>query len=623
VLSRARKKGVEEMRRFVRGLNLGLSIAVFVVLALHAGPAAFAKVWMRGEPGMPEVLWKNGKRVLKVYVPPGESQQFKDAVDAARGMWNNANTGWTFESTTDPAQADITAHTGNLPQPPNPPPNLGESQEMEEVQFPNFTTGFDVTMDKNGGDKGWGGDGDPNTYNLKTAVAHELGHCIGLDHTTGAADVMNPGIDSAADDKVLTDQDKKEARLSNEVTREAWWWHWTVSMPGWCGSDGGMYEIAATNTESSEPMRLETAVMVEFEALDPSSLFGVVNGWDPQFIHLTMRAYPGADEMEGFMLNILYPDRGWVSYFGTILVTPMPYSGLPPHAVAPDLVVEKAGLPVMIDASGSYHEDPAGVLFYHWQVYRPAGTVFTHTCGYPPYGTFWLPSGDNSVELMVEDQWGNRDFDYTQVHVLARSSPPQTFGVGWNYFSIPLPAQDPTPDAVLGLSCSGILWRWDVYLKTTLVYHPPFTSFDLNQGEGYLLRLTLPIDVSYESDALYWLWEKRLGKQGWAWVGFPAVDELALGYPYFMDLVKVQYPLQSGNVRSAAEDRASGSPWLSWSWSYWDPELQAFKTFTPFLPFGDNVCRPWLGYLAYVNIGTATGPSDPDQVTLCCGLSPI
>jgi hypothetical protein len=605
------------MRGFEHYLRSTLRI-VFALLVVGAiASSSAAKVWMHGEPGMPEVLWKNGKRVLKVYVPPGESQAFKDAVDGARGMWNDANTGWTFEPTSDPKQADITVHTGSLPQPANPPPNLGQSQEKEEAQFPNFTTGFDVTMDTNGGDKGWGGEGDPNTYNLKTAIAHELGHCIGLDDTTNAADVMCGTLDSAADDKALSDQDRKEAQLSDEMTREAWWWHYSVCMPGWCGSDGGMYQVMATNTESSEPMHLDEALAIEFEPADPSCLFGEVLGWGGDFVFLMLQAMPHSDEMEGFTLNILYPGRGWVSYFGTILVTPIPDSGLLPHAVAPSLLVEKAGIPVMIDASGSYHDDPAGTLCYHWRVFRPDGTVFTYTCGYPPYATFWLPSGSNSVELMVQDQWGNTDFAYTQVDVQPRACPPDLFDAGWNYFSIPLPAQDPKPDTVLGINCRGIIWRWDVYLKAKEAYNPPFVSFDLYQGDAYQLLLTDPIAFTYESDALYWLWEKKLGRQGWAWVGFPAVDEFALGGDDFMNTVAVQYPLYSGNVRRAAEDRLSPDPWISWGWPYWDPHIQAFRTFTPYSPFGDSICRPWLGYYVYANIGTAMTPDDPDQVTLC------
>jgi hypothetical protein len=103
-----------------------------------------------------------------------------------------------------------------------------------------------------------------------------------------------------------------------------------------------------------------------------------------------------------------------------------------------------------------------------------------------------------------------------------------------------------------------------------------------------------------------------LGRQGWTWVGMPGLD--SLGYPDFMDSVRVQYPA-GGDIRTASEDRASGSPWVNWSWAFWDTYLQAAKTFAPYLAFGNNTCHPWIGYRIWVNAGLT--PQDPnDRVTL-------
>jgi hypothetical protein len=82
-----------------------------------------------------------------------------------------------------------------------------------------------------------------------------------------------------------------------------------------------------------------------------------------------------------------------------------------------------------------------------------------------------------------------------------------------------------------------------------------------------------------------------------------------------MDDVTVQYPVGGAN-RTAAQDRASGSPWVNWGWAFLDTYLQSPKTFTPYSAFGNNTAYPWIGYRAYVNVGTASSESGTDQVKL-------
>ena len=102
---------------------------------------------------------------------------------------------------------------------------------------------------------------------------------------------------------------------------------------------------------------------------------------------------------------------------------------------------------------------------------------------------------------------------------------------------------------------------------------------------------------------------------GWVWLSMPGVNEL--GHPDFMSAVTVVYPSdETGEVRTAHDDRLSGSPWVVWGWPFWDTTLQTARTLTPYAPFGDSVCRPWIGYRAWVNVGTAMDGDDPDQVTL-------
>jgi hypothetical protein len=192
----------------------------------------------------------------------------------------------------------------------------------------------------------------------------------------------------------------------------------------------------------------------------------------------------------------------------------------------------------------------------------------------------------------------------------------------WVWFSIPL---DPTdccgqgncydPETLLGFTCGGRLWYWDKYSKTSQVYKPPFLSWDLAVGNGYLLYLEADVEnpgyagVIPDSD-----FQVKLGRQGWTWVGMPGLVEL--GHPDFMDAVEVEYPV-GGAIRTAGEDYgAAPNNWVSWGWSFWDTWSQAPRAFTPYAVFGCNTCYPWIGYRVWVNVGTAMSPDDPDQVTL-------
>lgn len=200
---------------------------------------------------------------------------------------------------------------------------------------------------------------------------------------------------------------------------------------------------------------------------------------------------------------------------------------------------------------------------------------------------------------------------------------PQAGFPGWVWFSIPLDPSDCCDDAncydpetLLGFTCGGRLWYWDRYAKTSQVYKPPFLRWDLAVGDSYLLYLNAGVqNPSYWGKHPTRGIEVMLGKQGWTWMGKPG--SRSLGYPDFMPTVKVMYPSdETGEVRTAAEDRGSDQPWLQWGWSFLDTYLQAPKTMTPYAPFGYNTCFPWLGYRTWVNVGSAVDENDPDQVTL-------
>jgi hypothetical protein len=203
----------------------------------------------------------------------------------------------------------------------------------------------------------------------------------------------------------------------------------------------------------------------------------------------------------------------------------------------------------------------------------------------------------------------------------AQFGAPQGGFPGWVWFSIPLDPGDCCggdncydPVTLLGFDCGGSLWYWDKYLKATQVYNPPFLQWDLAVGDSYLLRLESAVaNPGYMGIDPGSGTQFKLGRQGWTWVGKP--QDTSLGYPDFMDAVHVQYPI-GGETRTATQDRASGSPWVNWGWSFWDTYAQAPKTLTPYASFGNNTAYPWIGYRAYINVGTAMNESDTDQPLL-------
>lgn len=190
-------------------------------------------------------------------------------------------------------------------------------------------------------------------------------------------------------------------------------------------------------------------------------------------------------------------------------------------------------------------------------------------------------------------------------------------GVPWSWIAIPLHPTFPTPEDVLGYDCGGGLWRWDKCGKMPQVYRPPFVEWDLEVAESYMTYVDhVPDRPCYSGYVPVLPYEFKMGRMGWVWLSMPKLYEL--GYPDFMPSVKVRYPSDdTGTERTASEDRNAGDDaWVSWDWSFWDTALQAPKTFSPYAPFGNNVCHPWTGYRAWVNIGAAPDEDAPDQVTL-------
>ena len=253
---------------------------------------------------------------------------------------------------------------------------------------------------------------------------------------------------------------------------------------------------------------------------------------------------------------------------------------------------------------------------------RLAEETILHTGVVSSGGSSWAESETCAIQFSVgqpcvgvastADNEGDVGFWY----VVWTGYAPETYlGIRWAWIGFPFYPMFPDPRNALGYDCTGTLWKWDKYGKTVKLFRPPFLVWNVDVAESYLAyNESLPDPVCYSGFIPFRPFEFKLGKNGWTWLSIPGVHEL--GYPSFMDVVQVEYPTGSGNYRTAAADKASAQPWASWGWAFWDTQLQCAKTFAPYLPFGNNVCYPWLGYRVYINVGAATNENDPDQVTL-------
>jgi hypothetical protein len=257
-------------------------------------------------------------------------------------------------------------------------------------------------------------------------------------------------------------------------------------------------------------------------------------------------------------------------------------------------------------------------------------------------------AGDNDAPDLCESDWEGEDRiingtvdvggdEYLTYRTEAPDPEPECDGPlfggsqngfpAWVWFSIPLTPDCPLgsgcadPNDLLGFACDGRLWYFDQYGKFAQVYKPPFVTWDLWVGEGYLLWLEGPVaNPGYDGITPFVPetegFQFPLGRQGWTWVGMPGLIEL--GGDEFLDSIQVMYPSDcDGEYRTGREDyAATPDNWITWSWPYWNTWLQAAETFTPYAPFGHRTCYPWVGYRVWVKVGTATDWDDPDQVTL-------
>jgi hypothetical protein len=174
----------------------------------------------------------------------------------------------------------------------------------------------------------------------------------------------------------------------------------------------------------------------------------------------------------------------------------------------------------------------------------------------------------------------------------AYSPPPGLFGLGWNWFSLPVVPIDPNPDVIFGRSMANLIYMWHRVRKTVLLYPDDFTTLEM--GEGYTLYLHHEVyEPSYAGTQAPPIGYIYLPLPGWSWIGYPHLGDTPLADCSVTNLDLAQ-------TRTAPEDFSSPVPWVNWNWLYFDTQARTIKICT--LAGGDDdTLHSWYGYRLWSN----------------------
>jgi hypothetical protein len=170
--------------------------------------------------------------------------------------------------------------------------------------------------------------------------------------------------------------------------------------------------------------------------------------------------------------------------------------------------------------------------------------------------------------------------------------PPGVFGLGWNWFSLPVVPVDPSPDAIFGHHMANLIYRWNRTAKTVLLYPYDFTTLEM--GEGYILFLRTEIyEPSYPGTPAPPTADINLPTPGWSWIGYPH-----WGGTLLADCLVTNLDL--GQTRTVQQDVGSAQPWVNWNWLYFDAQARTARICSTW-GGDDDTLHSWYGYMVWTN----------------------
>jgi hypothetical protein len=172
--------------------------------------------------------------------------------------------------------------------------------------------------------------------------------------------------------------------------------------------------------------------------------------------------------------------------------------------------------------------------------------------------------------------------------------PSGLFNLGWNWFSLPVIANDPNPDVIFAHDMSNLIYKWDRQGKTILLYPNDFTTLEM--GEGYTLYLRNevyePSIVGQKAPAIGYI---NLPAPGWSWIGYPHWGDTPL-----LDC-KVKN-LDLGVTRTSTQDANAADPWINWNWLYYSSLERTVKICALTGGGDDDTLHSWYGYRLWSSV---------------------
>lgn len=180
-----------------------------------------------------------------------------------------------------------------------------------------------------------------------------------LDHTDGANDIMRKTI---SENCTITENDLDEACASDK----------DPACPFTVSSNVVKGESASVNLIADEDagIDLTDAVSIDIVSLTGPDFSVTSISWEENCISANITAGPNANHNEVFTVVITFPDRT-ESYTGILIVTEdaAPEDKFP-HAVAGENITALIGEPIVLDGSGSYHDDPSVFMNQSWSIQK-------------------------------------------------------------------------------------------------------------------------------------------------------------------------------------------------------------------------------------------------------------
>lgn len=145
----------------------------------------------------------------------------EEAIRAAFETWSRPGTAVEFALGGSPATParDASPDDGNHVWVVAPWPLEDEALARASLWFDpgGNLVAFDVRVN---GEKPWSLDGEPDTFDLQSAVVHEVGHALGLEHADLADAVMFPSLDADDQRRELSDDDDEALAWLYPATAE-------------------------------------------------------------------------------------------------------------------------------------------------------------------------------------------------------------------------------------------------------------------------------------------------------------------------------------------------------------------------------------------------------------------